>query len=115
MIPRGTVVLSYQNYWMHNKMYWENPEEFNPDRFMYNGKFNNINKAFTPFGIGTRRCVGEHYAIVALFILFSRLIQKSQDISVKILNQNHLIPDRNKFTESYPEKYEILFERDHVC
>ena len=97
---------------MTSKKHWTNPDEFIPDRFLNNGKFYIPCNAFSPFGLGTRRCVGEKYAVATLFILFTRLIQATNDkcINHKILNQDYLRPDKNTFTELCAAKYEICFE-----
>ena len=46
----------------HNKDYWEDPHSFKPDRF--NQDYNK--KAFVPFGVGPRSCIGEFLARVEL-------------------------------------------------
>lgn len=41
-----------------DKDFWENPEEFIPDRFA--DVDDTKNKPFFPFGMGIRRCVGKN-------------------------------------------------------
>ena len=96
---------------MTSKKYWDNPEEFNPDRFMNYGKYIVSNNAFTPFGMGTRKCLGEKYALASLFIYFTRFIQKTSDNDCKIrtFNQDYLEPDSKKFAIFSPKKYEMSF------
>ncbi|XP_069754430.1 cytochrome P450 2U1 isoform X2 [Narcine bancroftii] len=54
---------------------WEQPDEFNPSRFL-DADGNIIkNEAFMPFGIGKRICMGEQMAKMELFIIFSSLLQ----------------------------------------
>ena len=97
---------------MMSHKHWKSPERFIPDRFIFNGEYFIPSKTFTPFGIGTRRCVGEKYALAALFIIFTRLIFRTNDrhLKLKIMNQQFLSPDREKHVEAYPMKYGILFE-----
>jgi cytochrome P450 len=68
---KGIIVIVSAYFLHHNKKYWDKPEEFNPKRFLahYN------KKAFVPFGIGPRSCIGEALARIELktiLILFLR-------------------------------------------
>ena len=55
---------------------WENPEMFNPSRFLNSvGKFFRP-EHFVPLGHGRRVCIGEPLARVELFIFFVCLVQK---------------------------------------
>lgn len=59
-----TVFLSI--YAMHrHPAYWENPENFNPDRFL--GAY--PKEAYMPFGLGPRMCVGNHFALMEMEIM----------------------------------------------
>ncbi|KAM3244657.1 hypothetical protein ACQJBY_056145 [Aegilops geniculata] len=42
--------------------YWENPEEFNPERFENNMDYNGTYPDFTPFGAGRRQCPGIQFS-----------------------------------------------------
>lgn len=55
-----TIVASY--FLHHNPKYWENPSLFDPDRF--DKEYNK--KAFVPFGVGPRSCIGEFLARVEI-------------------------------------------------
>lgn len=58
----------------HHKDYWENPDEFNPDRFK--GKVND--DAYLPFGAGPRQCIGNNFAIMELKVLLIYLFHKKK-------------------------------------
>ena len=77
-IDRNTVVLLNLHSVHHAKDYWENPEEFRPDRFLTEEKKLDNEKCnrVIPFGLGRRRCVGEHLAKIELFLLFSNVMQR---------------------------------------
>ncbi|CAG8789398.1 8543_t:CDS:1, partial [Racocetra fulgida] len=50
----------------NNPDYWDDPETFNPDRFLAKNycKTSDLQKiAFNPFGCGTRTCVGKLVAL----------------------------------------------------
>ncbi|XP_067852274.1 cytochrome P450 2U1 [Heptranchias perlo] len=74
-IPKGSIVVA--NLWSVHRdpSMWEQPDEFNPSRFL--DADGNIvkNEAFMPFGIGKRICMGEQMAKMELFLIFSTLLQ----------------------------------------
>lgn len=56
---------------------WENPNDFNPDRFndLKIGD-NSAKHGFLPFGYGTRTCIGNTLALVEGTVMFALLAQK---------------------------------------
>lgn len=90
IIPKGTKVLV--NTWaiQRDPVYWNNPLEFQPERFLgseldYNGK--NLN--YVPFGAGRRVCVGIPmaermipYMLASLLHSFSWKLPKGDDIDL---------------------------------
>lgn len=69
--PGGTSILTYF-YGMHrSKAYWEDPEKFNPERFLTEeGTINKNVKNYFPFGAGPRMCIGNNFAMAEIaFIL----------------------------------------------
>eukprot|EP01132_Coremiostelium_polycephalum_P003648 gene3648-4545_t len=65
-IPKGAHVFQNVFALSHSPNYWEEPEKFNPDRFL-NGDSKNINEYFIPFSIGPRNCLGLNLAKEELF------------------------------------------------
>lgn len=60
---------------------WNEPEKFNPNRFINaEGKVSKP-EYFLPFGVGRRMCLGEIMARMELFLFFSCLLH-TFDISV---------------------------------
>ena len=71
--PGGTSILAYF-YGMHrDQAYWEDPEKFNPDRFLTaDGTINKNVKNYFPFGAGPRMCIGNNFAMAEIaFILYA--------------------------------------------
>ncbi|KAM9400029.1 cytochrome P450 2U1 isoform 1-T1 [Salvelinus alpinus] len=74
-IPKGTVIIP--NLWSVHRdpTMWEEPDDFNPSRFL-DDQGNLLRKeCFIPFGIGRRVCMGEQLAKMELFLMFTSLLQ----------------------------------------
>lgn len=76
-IPKMTRVLACQQALHHHPKYWDDPEKFDPTRFL-EPKLSQIKPfTFVPFIVGPRRCLGKNFALlemkVFLGIWLSRL------------------------------------------
>ncbi len=75
-IPKKSI-LFVSVYSLHfNPRYWENPEEFNPDRFSKEASKNRPTLAYIPFGAGPRMCIGNHFAMMEMQLILAMLIKK---------------------------------------
>ncbi|MBN3303132.1 CP2U1 protein, partial [Amia calva] len=74
-IPKGAVIVP--NLWSVHRdaSVWENPDDFNPSRFLDENGCIVKKEFFIPFGIGRRVCMGEQLAKMELFLMFSNLCQ----------------------------------------
>ncbi|XP_051170741.1 cytochrome P450 9e2-like [Leptopilina boulardi] len=59
-----------------NPDYYDEPEKFNPDRFLSNGTANNKSMTFLTFGIGPRQCIGNRFAILETKVVLFHLLAK---------------------------------------
>ena len=60
-----------------DQTYWENPEEFNPNRFIdEKSQTFKTNERLIPFSIGKRYCLGQSLAEKEYFLFFVGLLQK---------------------------------------
>ena len=77
-IPQNTPVLVNYYSLTRDERYWEEPEQFNPYRFLdENGKLRKeLLDKFYPFGIGPRRCIGEYLGLLQIFLFFTNLMHK---------------------------------------
>ena len=113
-IPKGTQVLVFQGGILHDDKYWGDGWTFKPERFLDNGQYVTTKpKAFIPFSVGRRVCLGEKLAITDLFLVLVRFLQKTSqyDIVLHINDKDVLKPDPNNTLEFLPKKYEICLKR----
>nr|UQZ09633.1 norfluorocurarine oxidase [Strychnos sp.] len=76
-ILAGTQVIV--NAWAigRDPLYWENPEEFRPERFMGSDMdFRGFNFEYTPFGAGRRSCPALAFAIAVVELTIAKLVQR---------------------------------------
>lgn len=80
LIPKGTHVLP-NLYGIHmNPKLWDNPEKFDPSRFIVNDK-TIMPEFFIPFSVGRRMCLGDVLTKMEVFLFLVGLLQK-YDLSV---------------------------------
>ena len=64
------------NYVMHRtERLWENPNLFDPDRFLRNPSLKSKGSAFMPFGAGPRICVGAAFATMEAVMALATLVR----------------------------------------
>ncbi|PPQ89157.1 hypothetical protein CVT25_006529 [Psilocybe cyanescens] len=75
-IPRGTIVMG--NAWsiLHDQDVFPNPSEFQPERFLKDGKLdpNARNPDCAAFGFGRRICPGRHFSNNSLYSIISSVL-----------------------------------------
>ena len=60
-------------YGLHrHEKYWENPNEFRPERFL---KQEVNSDHFIPFGAGPRLCIGHHFAMLELYVILKNILK----------------------------------------
>ncbi|CAB3226338.1 unnamed protein product [Arctia plantaginis] len=74
-IPKDTMVVSNFSNILMNEDYYPDPYEFNPERFLRNGKVS-IPDHYFPFGLGKHRCMGDVLAKCNIFLFTSTMLQK---------------------------------------
>jgi len=74
-IKKGTLI-GVSFYELHrNPKYWENPEQFDPERFLGERKKQSM-QYFYPFGAGPRMCIGSGFAIYEMCLTLSQIVKK---------------------------------------
>ncbi|KAL1450393.1 hypothetical protein WDU94_002764 [Cyamophila willieti] len=73
-IPKNTQIVPLLHAVHMDPELWENPEEFNPNRFLTPAGRVTKPEFFLPFGVGRRMCLGDTLARMELFLFFSSLM-----------------------------------------
>ncbi|MBF6647290.1 cytochrome P450 [Methylobacter sp. BlB1] len=68
----------------HHPDYWQQPEQFDPERFLTAEK---RKFAYMPFGTGERVCIGNHFALLESQLLLSMIVQH---YDVELLNADEV-------------------------
>src|ERR1700691_6191250 len=75
-IPRGLTVIVYVYGAHHAPRYWQNPEDFDTERFTKANEKLPTPFTFLPFGGGPRGCIGGNYAMLQILMILSDLLRK---------------------------------------
>ncbi|MCB1179978.1 MAG: cytochrome P450 [Leptospiraceae bacterium] len=81
-IPAGSIV-SICTYGVHrNPKHWNDPEKFDPDRFLPEEEAKRHKFAYIPFGGGPRVCIGNNFAFAEAMIILSTIYRNYEPILV---------------------------------
>jgi cytochrome P450 len=75
-IPAGSSILMSQYVLHHDSRYYENPKQFNPDRWTEEFKTHLPRFSYFPFGGGIRGCIGEPFAWMEGVLIIATIAQK---------------------------------------
>jgi cytochrome P450 len=75
-IPSGSMVIVYVYGAHHAPRYWQNPENFDTDRFIKANDKLRTPFTYLPFGGGPRGCIGGNYAMLQILMILSDLLRK---------------------------------------
>ncbi|GFQ85726.1 cytochrome P450 18a1 [Trichonephila clavata] len=83
VIPKGADITA--NLWAlhHDPKYWDNPDEFRPERFLMDDGTKLVKQppSYAPFSVGKRNCPGETIAWMGILSYFTEIV-KNFEISV---------------------------------
>lgn len=75
-IPAGTRVF-FSPYAIHRRPeYWENPDAFEPNRFLPDAGGARPKYAYFPFSGGQRKCIGDQFAMTELITVLATLLRR---------------------------------------
>lgn len=75
-IPKDTVVVIPIYALNHDPQYFENPEKFDPERFLEGFEEKKRNNIYIPFAIGPRACIGMRFAQLELKTCLVRVLSR---------------------------------------
>jgi cytochrome P450 len=75
-IEKGTYVLTLPWVLHRHPKLWENPEVFDPDRFLPEREKARARFTYFPFGGGPRQCIGNQFALMELVLVLATLLQR---------------------------------------
>ena len=77
-IPAGTNVILHLYRMYRDPNLWENPDTFDPLRFMRNTEHRQRRHSyqFIPFGGGKRSCIGNHFALMEMLVIICCIFQR---------------------------------------
>ncbi|XP_033628617.1 cytochrome P450 2U1-like [Asterias rubens] len=76
ILPKGTTVMANLYSSHMDPEYWQDPDRFDPTRFLdTNGQLIN-HESYMPFSIGRRACLGEQLAKCEIFLAFTGVLQR---------------------------------------
>ncbi|XP_072025349.1 uncharacterized protein, partial [Amphiura filiformis] len=78
MLPKGTYCIVSPLATHHHPLYWENPEVFDPYRFLPERSKDRHSHAFIPFSAGPRNCIGQNFAMNELKVVVAMTVQRFQ-------------------------------------
>lgn len=76
LINKGETVTSNIYLTHQNPKYWDNPQEFNPERFSEENKKKIPKFAYIPFGAGPHVCIGNQFAMMEALVILAKIYQK---------------------------------------
>lgn len=75
-LPAGGYVTLVLYFLHRHPEFWENPEQFDPDRFMPERAASRPKFAYLPFGGGPRGCIGLHFALMEAQLVLATVAQR---------------------------------------
>jgi len=75
-IPANTTIF-WTQYTIHRHVdFWENPEQFDPERFLPEKVANRSRYAYIPFSSGPRICIGNNFALTEIMTVLVTIAQR---------------------------------------
>ena len=76
VLPAGTLAFLSPYATHRHPKFWENPEGFDPERFMEGAGADRPTLAYFPFGAGPRKCIGDTFALVEATLVLATLARR---------------------------------------
>ncbi|XP_060070209.1 cytochrome P450 2J4-like [Ylistrum balloti] len=80
LIPKGATLLMNLTSALKDPKYFDDPEEFRPERFLDRNGSYVVQNSLIPFSIGRRICLGKDLAKIELFLFITSMVQNFEFI-----------------------------------
>jgi cytochrome P450 len=74
-VPANSIVIVCPYITQRHPAFWENPEGFDPERFMPEQSARHVRGSYLPFGGGPRRCIGDEFAMIEAQLIIPMVVQ----------------------------------------
>ena len=81
-VPKGAHVLVSQYASHRNAMHFSDPDTFQPERWEHDFEASLPRGAYFPFGAGTRKCLGDQFALLESHIILMELARTARPVPV---------------------------------
>ena len=75
-LPAGSLAFVSPYATHRHPSFWENPEGFDPERFLEGASNGRPTLAYFPFGAGPRKCIGDTFALVEATLVLATLARR---------------------------------------
>ncbi|HEX5434168.1 MAG TPA: cytochrome P450 [Candidatus Angelobacter sp.] len=75
-IPAGSEILIFPYGTHRHPRWWDEPEKFDPERFLPRNSSARPRGAYIPFGAGPRTCVGLNFAMTEILVVLALILQR---------------------------------------
>jgi cytochrome P450 len=75
-IPAGAMVIISPWIMQRHRLYWQNPDAFDPENFAPEKAVQRRRYTYLPFGAGPRICIGQGFAMIEAVLILATLAQK---------------------------------------
>ena len=104
--PKAAVFLNF--YSVHrDEIYWENPLEFNPDRFEKQPKLG----TYLPFSIGPRKCIGFMFSLIEGCLVLAKILQEYTVHFTPDVDPKTYVPKDDMSVAHRPKDLKLIFKR----
>jgi cytochrome P450 len=77
-IPKGSILNVAFYFTLRHPEFWDNPEQFDPDRFLPEQVNQRPKFAYLPFGAGAHTCIGKNFALMESTLILAAIAQRFQ-------------------------------------